>query len=34
MPGTRVPHVFGDPLRTARLVLRTMTADDVDDLHA
>jgi RimJ/RimL family protein N-acetyltransferase len=34
MPGTRLPCVFGEPLRTARLALRTMTADDVDDVHA
>jgi RimJ/RimL family protein N-acetyltransferase len=30
----RLPHSFDAPLRTARLVLRTMTAADVDDIHA
>jgi RimJ/RimL family protein N-acetyltransferase len=33
MPDVRLPYVFADPLRTERLVLRTMTADDVDDIH-
>jgi RimJ/RimL family protein N-acetyltransferase len=33
MPNVRLPYVFADPLRTERLVLRTMTADDVDDIH-
>jgi RimJ/RimL family protein N-acetyltransferase len=34
MPELRLPHSFATPLRTARLVLRTMTAADVDDIHA
>jgi RimJ/RimL family protein N-acetyltransferase len=34
VPDARLPYVFGDPLRTGRLVLRTMTSDDVDDVHA
>ena len=34
MPSVRLPYAFPGPLRTARLVLRPMTADDVDDIHA
>jgi RimJ/RimL family protein N-acetyltransferase len=34
MPEVRLPYEFAAPLRTARLVLRTMTAGDVDDIHA
>jgi RimJ/RimL family protein N-acetyltransferase len=34
MPALRLPYEFAAPLRTERLVLRTMTADDVDDIHA
>ena len=34
MPGVRLPHRFSGPLRTSRLVLRAMTLDDVDDVHA
>lgn len=34
MPAPRLPFTFPSPLRTARLVLRTMTSDDVDDVHA
>jgi RimJ/RimL family protein N-acetyltransferase len=34
MPAVRLPYVLDGPLRTERLVLRTMTADDVDDIHA
>jgi len=30
MPDLRLPHRFAGPVRTARLVLRTMTANDVD----
>jgi RimJ/RimL family protein N-acetyltransferase len=30
----RLPYEFSAPLRTDRLVLRTMTAADVDDIHA
>ena len=33
MPDVRLPYELAAPLRTARLVLRTMTADDVDDIH-
>jgi RimJ/RimL family protein N-acetyltransferase len=33
MPDVRLPYEFAT-LRTARTVLRTMTADDVDDIHA
>jgi RimJ/RimL family protein N-acetyltransferase len=29
-----LPYEFAAPLRTERLVLRTMTAGDVDDIHA
>src|SRR4051812_32277314 len=34
MPDVRLPYEFSAPLRTARLVLRTMTDDDVDDIYA
>jgi RimJ/RimL family protein N-acetyltransferase len=34
MPEVRLPYEFAGPLRTSRLVLRTMTTDDVDDIHA
>jgi RimJ/RimL family protein N-acetyltransferase len=34
MREVRLPHSFAAPLSTARLVLRTMTAADVDDIHA
>jgi RimJ/RimL family protein N-acetyltransferase len=34
MPNVRLPYVFDGPLRTARLLLRTMTPADVDDIHA
>jgi RimJ/RimL family protein N-acetyltransferase len=34
MPDVRLPYEFAGPLRTERLVLRTMTAGDVDDVHA
>jgi hypothetical protein len=34
MPDVRLPHELSAPLRTARLALRTMTGDDVDDIHA
>jgi RimJ/RimL family protein N-acetyltransferase len=34
MRDVRLPYTFAAPLRTARLVLRTMTPDDVDDVHA
>jgi RimJ/RimL family protein N-acetyltransferase len=34
MPNVRLPYAFPGPLHTARLVLRTMTADDIDDIHA
>jgi RimJ/RimL family protein N-acetyltransferase len=30
----RLPYAFASPLRTERLLLRTMTGDDVDDIHA
>jgi RimJ/RimL family protein N-acetyltransferase len=33
MPEVRLPYVFTSPLHTARLVLRTMTPDDVDDIY-
>lgn len=32
--GLRLPHVFEEPLVTSRLILRLMTPDDVDDVHA
>jgi RimJ/RimL family protein N-acetyltransferase len=34
VPSVRLPYEFPGPLRTARLVLRTMTPDDTDDVHA
>ena len=34
MPSIRLPYEFPAPVRTARLVLRTMTGEDVDDIHA
>ena len=34
MLSPRLPYAFTEPLRTARLVLRTMTPADVDDIHA
>ena len=34
MPDVRLPYEFSVSLRTARLVLRTMTDEDVDDVHA
>jgi RimJ/RimL family protein N-acetyltransferase len=34
MPSVRLPYAFSGPMRTARLVLRAMTDDDVDDIHA
>jgi RimJ/RimL family protein N-acetyltransferase len=34
MPDLRLPYEFPAPVRTERLVLRTMTGDDVDDIHA
>jgi RimJ/RimL family protein N-acetyltransferase len=34
MPDVRLPYAFPSPLRTSRLVLRTMTPGDVDDIHA
>jgi RimJ/RimL family protein N-acetyltransferase len=34
MPDLRLPYRFAAPVRTGRLVLRTMTAADVDDIHA
>jgi RimJ/RimL family protein N-acetyltransferase len=34
MPDLRLPYEFAVPVLTARLVLRTMTHDDVDDIHA
>jgi RimJ/RimL family protein N-acetyltransferase len=34
MPAVRLPYDFAAPLRTPRLVLRTMTPADVDDIHA
>jgi len=34
MPDVRLPYEFPSPLRTSRLVLRTMTANDVDDIHS
>jgi len=30
----RLPYAFAGPLSTDRLVLRTMTPDDVDDIFA
>jgi RimJ/RimL family protein N-acetyltransferase len=34
VPDVRLPYEFPSPLRTARLVLRTMTPDDVDDIYS
>jgi RimJ/RimL family protein N-acetyltransferase len=34
IPNVRLPYEFSAPLRTDRLVLRTMTSQDVDDIHA
>jgi RimJ/RimL family protein N-acetyltransferase len=34
MPTVRLPYAFPAPLRTARLLLRPMTDEDVDDIHA
>jgi RimJ/RimL family protein N-acetyltransferase len=34
MPSVRLPYAFPGPMRTARLVLRAMTDEDVDDIHA
>jgi RimJ/RimL family protein N-acetyltransferase len=34
MPRVGLPYEFSGPLRTARLVLRPMTEEDVDDIHA
>jgi RimJ/RimL family protein N-acetyltransferase len=34
MPSVHLPYAFPGQLRTARLVLRTMTDADVDDIHA
>src|SRR5919202_2233739 len=34
MPALRLPYQFAGPVNTARLVLRTMTPDDVDDIYA
>jgi RimJ/RimL family protein N-acetyltransferase len=34
MPDVRLPYELTGPLRTERLLLRTMTAGDVDDIHA
>lgn len=34
MPDLRLPYELATPLTTARLVVRTMTAADVDDVHA
>jgi RimJ/RimL family protein N-acetyltransferase len=34
MPDVRLPFELSAPMRTDRLVLRTMTDDDVDDIHA
>jgi hypothetical protein len=34
MPSVRLPYRFPAPVRTARLVLRAMIDDDVDDIHA
>ena len=33
MPSVRLPYEFLAPVRTARLVLRAMTDEDVDDVH-
>ena len=34
MPAPHLPYVFAGPLRTTRLVLRTMTPADIDDIHS
>src|SRR5258708_16026067 len=34
MPSVLLPYQFPSPVRTTRLVLRTMTHTDVDDIHA
>ena len=34
MPSVRLPYEFSAPVRTDRLVLRAMTSQDVDDIHA
>lgn len=34
MPTVCLPYEFPTPLRTERLVVRTMTPDDLDDIHA
>jgi RimJ/RimL family protein N-acetyltransferase len=34
MSSVRLPYEFPAPLRTARLVVRAMTDEDVDDIHA
>lgn len=34
MPDARLPYQFPASMRTARLLLRPMTDDDVDDIHA
>jgi RimJ/RimL family protein N-acetyltransferase len=33
-PTPVLPHVFSEPIRTERLTIRLMTANDVDDIHA
>jgi RimJ/RimL family protein N-acetyltransferase len=34
LPDIHLPYEFSGPLRTERLLLRTMTVADVDDIHA
>jgi RimJ/RimL family protein N-acetyltransferase len=34
MSSVRLPYEFSAPVRTARLVVRAMTDEDVDDIHA
>lgn len=34
IPTLRLPYEFAEPVRTARLLLRTMRIEDVDDIHA
>jgi RimJ/RimL family protein N-acetyltransferase len=34
MPSTRLPFEFPAPVHTGRLVLRTMTDEDVEDIHS
>jgi RimJ/RimL family protein N-acetyltransferase len=34
LPEVHLPYELSGPLRTERLLLRTMTVDDVDDIHA